>query len=81
MGSPSIWMSTVGGSRSVLCTVQWETTACNGLTIPVGKPAGTITRRWIEATEPAVGLPCGTRHGRQGLRGSGRDARGIAPAL
>ena len=44
MGSTSIWMSTDGGSRSVLCTVQWETTACNGFAMPVGKPAGTITR-------------------------------------
>jgi hypothetical protein len=35
-------MSTVGGSRNVLWTVQRETTACNGFTSPPGKPAGTI---------------------------------------
>jgi hypothetical protein len=42
-------MSTVGGSRNVLCKVQRETTACNGFASPAGKPAGTITRKWIEA--------------------------------
>ena len=69
MGSPSIWMSTVGGSRSVLCTVQWETTACNGFTIPVGKPAGTITRSWIDAMRAG---------GRSALRYSAWTARARA---
>jgi hypothetical protein len=47
---PSILMSIVGGSRRVLCTVQWETTACNRFSSSTGRPAGTTTRRWIEAT-------------------------------
>src|SRR5512133_1248218 len=33
-------------SCSVFCTVQWDTTACNGFTQPTGKPAGRITRRF-----------------------------------
>jgi hypothetical protein len=32
----------------VLCTVQWDTTACNDFTEPTGKPAGTLTRRLME---------------------------------
>jgi hypothetical protein len=52
-----------GRSRSMLCTVQWETTDRKGHTKPNGKPAGT----W-QASQP------GRDHGRgicAGLNGSG----------